>query len=74
MADIINLTPTGGKCSNCGKPAVQAYRPFCSKRCAEIDLGRWINGSYAIPMEVDADEDGDSVAEIVDPLDEIRRR
>ncbi len=36
------------------------FRPFCSKRCAEVDLGRWLKGSYAIPAAetVDADEDG----------------
>lgn len=28
-----------------------AYRPFCSKRCADVDLGRWLNGRYAIPGE-----------------------
>lgn len=36
-------------CPICGKPTVQAFRPFCSKRCREIDLGRWLTGSYVIP-------------------------
>ena len=36
-------------CPVCGKPAVQASKPFCSKRCADIDLGRWLKGSYVIP-------------------------
>lgn len=31
------------------KPATEAAKPFCSKRCADIDLGRWLKGSYAIP-------------------------
>lgn len=35
-------------CPICQKPAVQAYRPFCSKRCADIDLGRWLGGDYRI--------------------------
>lgn len=39
------------KCSICGKPAVTRYRPFCSRRCADIDLGRWLSGSYVIPGE-----------------------
>ena len=39
------------KCLICQKPVDQAYRPFCSKRCADIDLGRWLNGSYVIPGE-----------------------
>jgi endogenous inhibitor of DNA gyrase (YacG/DUF329 family) len=36
------------KCPTCKKPSQEAYKPFCSKRCADIDLGRWLNGSYAI--------------------------
>ena len=39
------------KCPICGKPADPHYRPFCSKRCADIDLGRWIAGSYRIPSD-----------------------
>jgi endogenous inhibitor of DNA gyrase (YacG/DUF329 family) len=44
-------------CPTCGKPAVERYRPFCSKRCADIDLHRWLSGSYAIPVDED-DSDG----------------
>lgn len=41
---------TLAKCAICGqKPAVAEYRPFCSKRCADIDLGRWLKDGYAIP-------------------------
>jgi hypothetical protein len=36
-------------CPICGKPAQGAFMPFCSKRCADIDLGRWLKGGYAIP-------------------------
>jgi hypothetical protein len=37
-------------CPICGKPAAaQEFKPFCSKRCADIDLGRWLKGGYAIP-------------------------
>lgn len=36
-------------CSICGKPLDARFRPFCSKRCADIDLGRWLKGGYAIP-------------------------
>ncbi|MGB4827853.1 MAG: DNA gyrase inhibitor YacG [Paracoccaceae bacterium] len=36
-------------CPICGKPAVAAYRPFCSRRCADVDLARWLNESYRIP-------------------------
>ncbi len=38
-----------GKCPTCGKPAVPAYRPFCSQRCQQIDLGRWLGERYRIP-------------------------
>uniref|UniRef100_UPI002FC6D9DE DNA gyrase inhibitor YacG n=1 Tax=Bosea sp. (in: a-proteobacteria) TaxID=1871050 RepID=UPI002FC6D9DE len=41
----------GKPCPICGKPAVQRYKPFCSARCADIDLGRWLKGSYVIPGE-----------------------
>lgn len=36
-------------CPICGKPVDPKYRPFCSKRCADIDLGRWLTGRYVIP-------------------------
>ncbi len=38
-------------CPICKKEAVERYRPFCSKRCADIDLGKWLTGAYAIPEE-----------------------
>ena len=36
-------------CPICGKPAVPRYRPFCSRRCADVDLGRWFSGHYRVP-------------------------
>ena len=50
---------TAGKCAICGKPQVKAYRPFCSKRCADVDLNRWFTGAYAIPS-VEADDESDA--------------
>jgi endogenous inhibitor of DNA gyrase (YacG/DUF329 family) len=38
-------------CPICEKPAEARYRPFCSKRCADVDLGKWLTGSYAVPSE-----------------------
>ena len=38
-------------CPICEAERVDKFRPFCSKRCAEIDLGRWFTGSYAVPTE-----------------------
>lgn len=42
-------------CPICAKQADPKYRPFCSRRCADIDLGRWVTGSYAIPSEREDD-------------------
>jgi hypothetical protein len=36
-------------CPVCGKAITAAYRPFCSRRCADVDLGRWLTESYRIP-------------------------
>lgn len=38
-------------CPICGKPTEPRYRPFCSRRCADLDLGKWLTGSYAVPSE-----------------------
>ncbi|WP_323035831.1 DNA gyrase inhibitor YacG [Pararhodobacter sp.] len=40
---------SAAKCPQCGKPMVPDYRPFCSKRCADVDLARWLRGDYVIP-------------------------
>jgi endogenous inhibitor of DNA gyrase (YacG/DUF329 family) len=53
-----------GQCPVCGKPTQSEYRPFCSKRCADVDLNRWLTGSYAIPAVEDdeAKDEGDREA------------
>ena len=38
-----------GKCPTCAKTSAAAYFPFCSKRCSDLDLGRWLDGAYRIP-------------------------
>ncbi len=48
-------------CPICAKPSDKSYRPFCSGRCANVDLGRWFNGNYAIPAE---EEDMPEAAEL----------
>jgi uncharacterized protein len=51
-----------GRCPVCDRPAVEPYSPFCSRRCADIDLGRWLKGVYAIPAKEQTDageEDGE---------------
>lgn len=48
-------------CPICAKDTDAKYKPFCSRRCADVDLGRWLNGSYAIAA--DSPEDLDEAAE-----------
>ncbi|MBR7158084.1 MAG: DNA gyrase inhibitor YacG [Alphaproteobacteria bacterium] len=48
---VIDIPVAGHKCPICGCEAVQRYKPFCSKRCADIDLNRWFTGVYNIPAE-----------------------
>jgi endogenous inhibitor of DNA gyrase (YacG/DUF329 family) len=44
-------------CPVCGRPRSQAHRPFCSRRCADLDLARWLRGDYAVPGEDVAPDD-----------------
>jgi uncharacterized protein len=50
--------PARGKCPICGRPTDAGLRPFCSRRCADVDLSRWMSCAYAIPDEAES-EDGD---------------
>jgi len=54
-----NTASGGRRCPICGKPAVAEFRAFCSRRCADIDLNRWLSGAYVVPGKADADEDGE---------------
>lgn len=40
-----------GRCPICKAPTAQDWRPFCSRRCADVDLGRWMTGRYSVPGE-----------------------
>ena len=63
---------TGGKepvrlrprrpCPICGKPSQQKFHPFCSARCANVDLTRWLGGHYAIPAEEEPDPEDEASA------------
>ena len=53
---------TAPACPICGKAQTASYRPFCSRRCADVDLARWLNGSYAIPAQDDDPPDADDAA------------
>ena len=51
-------------CPLCGRPAADQFSPFCSRRCAQVDLGRWMSGNYVIAGESvynPADSDDDNV-------------
>jgi len=41
---------TAKACPICGKPVEQRFRPFCSRRCADVDLHRWLSGAYTVPV------------------------
>jgi endogenous inhibitor of DNA gyrase (YacG/DUF329 family) len=47
----LRVLRTEAKCPICSKPSETKYRPFCSKRCADIDLGRWLKEGYRVPTE-----------------------
>ncbi len=50
-------------CPMCDKPSEKAFRPFCSKRCADLDLAKWFSGSYTI-----ASQDPDDAEELENEL------
>ena len=51
--------PRPKACPICGKPAVAEFRAFCSRRCADIDLNRWLSGVYVVPGKPEEAEDGE---------------
>lgn len=58
MSSDDKVTPLRPKrpCPECGKPSARETYPFCSVRCKEIDLNRWLKGAYIIPARDDEDE------------------
>jgi endogenous inhibitor of DNA gyrase (YacG/DUF329 family) len=57
-------------CPICGKPADVRWRPFCSKRCADVDLHRWLSGTYTVPVV----EDEENVTTVPNAGDEPDKR
>jgi len=51
------MSPPKPRCPVCGKQPKAEHKPFCSRRCAEIDLGRWLTESYALPAPPAEDEE-----------------
>ncbi len=56
-------------CPICARKTDPKYRPFCSRRCADVDLGKWLTGSYAIP----SDDPGD-IEDLLEELEEKARK
>ena len=54
-------------CPICAQEPDPKYKPFCSRRCADIDLGKWLNGSYAIPADVTDEERDDPETQFIPP-------
>lgn len=52
-------------CPICSKDTDPKYKPFCSKRCADVDLAKWLSGSYALPSQSD-----DDAEELADELEQ----
>ena len=62
------MTGTGAKvtplrpqrpCPECGRPSAREAYPFCSARCKDLDLNRWLSGAYAIPVKDGEDDEGE---------------
>jgi endogenous inhibitor of DNA gyrase (YacG/DUF329 family) len=60
-------------CPICKRKADPAYRPFCSKRCADVDLAHWLSGSYAVPSQ-DPDDIEAAIDAIEEALQDIPRK
>lgn len=56
-------------CPICKAETVHQYRPFCSRRCADIDLGRWVSGDYALPSN-----DPEDIEKALDALEQEARK
>jgi uncharacterized protein len=51
--------PSPRPCVICGKPQAEGLAPFCSRRCADVDLNRWLTGVYAIPAAEEEEDEPD---------------
>jgi endogenous inhibitor of DNA gyrase (YacG/DUF329 family) len=57
MSEPVDI-PGVQRCPICRKLAAEQFRPFCSRRCADVDLNRWLSGVYVVPAKPEEDEDG----------------
>lgn len=59
-------------CPICGRPGLAKFKPFCSVRCADADLGHWLTGQYRVPgPEIDDEGESNDAARRVDPEDGV---
>ena len=68
ITPIVDFKSKKIECPNCKSPSIAPYAPFCSRRCANIDLGNWLNEAYVIPLYQD-NKDFDSI-KILEQADE----
>lgn len=63
--DADKITPLRPRrpCPECGRPSSRGHYPFCSTRCKEIDLNRWLSGSYVIPGRTIEEDDDETPAQ-----------
>lgn len=59
-------------CPICSNPTQPKYRPFCSRRCADLDLAKWLNGSYATPS--DDPQDAEAVAQALEDTEQAYKK
>lgn len=69
---MATATAKSSTCPICERPTDAHYRPFCSKRCADVDLARWLSGTYAVPDDEDEDG-GDATPSLPDADDTLGR-
>jgi endogenous inhibitor of DNA gyrase (YacG/DUF329 family) len=60
--DVPSSAPLPAPCPICRRPSAPSLRPFCSKRCADVDLGRWFTESYRVPARPDPESGDDETA------------
>jgi uncharacterized protein len=61
--DVPQRAQPAKRCPICGKPAAAEFRVFCSRRCADVDLSRWLSGVYMVPGKAEEEEDGGAGAQ-----------
>lgn len=55
------------KCPNCGELAIKPHSPFCSERCASVDLGNWFSGKYTFPADdIPAEDELDAIIDSIE--------